>query len=303
MKSIIRYLGIVASCLLLHVGCTSQLRLNQGLVNRLKGRGPVPLSSDNPYISSNLLLNREADNHQELKGFLQHRGIPAAMELEQGIFSPLFVKLFYPKQQVYYNLEETPNTWLIDGPHKIPKDKLSEVNRATRGISGKSDLALLNMSPDVEQINPISEFSPSPSPSPIKEYISSKPLPPQNDPFLERLAKAEAAQSESTAFKSVVKGNAPTSSLNEKHPAEMTPNGDLVHYVTYPGETLSMISRWYTGNRANTGRVARINNLPNPDQLVIGDVVVIPSYLIKNNNRLTENAVKALQTLAREESF
>jgi len=77
-------------------------------------------------------------------------------------------------------------------------------------------------------------------------------------------------------------------------PAETTPKGDIVHYVTYPGETLSMISRWYTDERENAGRIARINKLARPDKLELGDTVVIPSYLVKNKNRLTESAVKSL---------
>ena len=84
-------------------------------------------------------------------------------------------------------------------------------------------------------------------------------------------------------------------------PAELTPRGDVVHHVTYPGETLSMIARWYTHDRANAGRLARINHLNNPDRLQIGDKIIVPSYLLKNKNRRTPADVRTLQTLAKEE--
>ena len=83
--------------------------------------------------------------------------------------------------------------------------------------------------------------------------------------------------------------------------AELSPRGDLVHYVTFPGETLSMIARWYTGDRTNAGRIARMNGLPNPDQLRIGDSVVVPKYLLATTKRLTATAVEELAVTAERE--
>jgi hypothetical protein len=76
-------------------------------------------------------------------------------------------------------------------------------------------------------------------------------------------------------------------------PAELSPKGDLVHYVTYPGETLYMIARWYTYDRENGPRLARINRLNNADRLALGDEIVVPAYMLKNKNRLSEEALKA----------
>ena len=85
---------------------------------------------------------------------------------------------------------------------------------------------------------------------------------------------------------------------NSGHPAEISPKGDLVHYVTFPGETLSMVARWYTRERSNAGSLARINRLRNPDKLSLGDVIVVPSYMLKNPNRMIANAVRDLTQLA-----
>jgi hypothetical protein len=61
-----------------------------------------------------------------------------------------------------------------------------------------------------------------------------------------------------------------------------------------------MIARWYTGDRANVGRLARMNRMNRPDHLEIGDVIIIPSYLIRNRKRLTEKAVRELEVIAAE---
>jgi hypothetical protein len=321
-----RIASLLVLCMALAgLGCSSQLRLNQGLVNRLKNRGPVALSSENPYIAANLLLNREAENHPELRGFIDHRGIPAAMEVEQGLFSPLFIKLYYPESREYFNLEETPGTWLIDGPHRIPPETMRVVAKMTRDLPGQPTLFSENYPKqiglgDTDEISAgKSEESPySRGASPIAVPSQKKSL--QEDPFLARLKQAEEKQKAAEgSFKSVSrKGSQPHQSRNRftkrsaktastaqeptiKHPAELTPKGDLVHYVTYPGETLSMISRWYTKNRDNAGRIARINNISNPNTLNIGDVVVIPKYLVKNKNRLTEKSVQELKIIAKKE--
>jgi nucleoid-associated protein YgaU len=80
--------------------------------------------------------------------------------------------------------------------------------------------------------------------------------------------------------------------------AEITPQGDLVHYVIYPGETLSIIARWYTHDRANSGRIARINDLKNPDHLEIGDSIIVPSYLLKTQSRFSETDLNQLLSIS-----
>lgn len=70
--------------------------------------------------------------------------------------------------------------------------------------------------------------------------------------------------------------------------AELSPKGDLVHYVTSSEETLATLSQWYTLDASNVERVRRINNFPSTQQLSVGDTVVIPSYLVKNKIRLTD---------------
>lgn len=66
--------------------------------------------------------------------------------------------------------------------------------------------------------------------------------------------------------------------------AELTPRGDLVHYVISPNETIEQIAGWYTDNPANADKLLRLNSLNK--KLEIGDVVVIPSYMVKKKSRM-----------------
>jgi hypothetical protein len=76
--------------------------------------------------------------------------------------------------------------------------------------------------------------------------------------------------------------------------AEISPKGDLVHYVTFPEETLSLVARWYTFDRNNAEKIGRMNQLPTSAPLSIGDTIIVPAYLLKNRSRLSEEAIKAL---------
>lgn len=249
------FIAIMALC-----SCSSSIRLNNdGLVRRLNNRGPVALSADNPYLAANLLLSREMEKSSEVKGFVKHRGAPAALEVTSQTFGTLTLNLFYPETREYYNFEELSDSWLISGPFRIPADKMKQVAVLTRNQSGEPKLA--------ETLNPKNSEEPSP-PSPRLD-----------------------SSAQSNSIQEIIEAS-------PKLAAEISPKGDLVHYVTWSGETLSILSRWYTLDRDNAARLARINNLRNPDSLSIGDSIIIPGYLLKNRIRLSQEALKKLGLLA-----
>jgi len=70
---------------------------------------------------------------------------------------------------------------------------------------------------------------------------------------------------------------------SKQEDAELTPKGDLVHYVISPNETIDQIAGWYTDNPANGEKLLRLNSL---QKLEIGDVVVIPNYMVKKKSRM-----------------
>lgn len=66
-----------------------------------------------------------------------------------------------------------------------------------------------------------------------------------------------------------------------------------VHQVRFPGETLAMISNWYTGSAENWIQILDLNRRLSPNRLQIGDEVRIPGSLMRVQERLTEAYVRA----------
>lgn len=269
MRSILLHLILLLAFVV--SGCSSSLRLHQdSLVKRLNNRGPVALSADNPFLAANLLLSREMEQSSEIKGFVKHRGAPAALELSSETFGSLQMNLYYPETREYFNFEELSDSWLITGPFRIPADKMKQVAVLTRGVSGEPKLAVSQ-----------------------KEQAPPAPQLPETS-AQDGNGAAAAINANSTAAPMTLQEIIDSS---PKLSAELSPKGDLVHYVTWSGETLSLLARWYTGDRENAARIARINQLSKPNELSIGDTIIIPSYLLKNKIRLSKQALDQMQRL------
>jgi len=270
-------------------GCGPTSRLNNGLINRLADRGPVPLSLDNPYLAANLFVSKEMAKTEEVKGFLNYRGAPGAIELLKSTFSPLTVHFLYPEKKEYFLFEESLDSWVINGPYRLnAAQERALAAIAVRDSENKGAAPkLLNQEQDNTKVNPAvqeSQTTPAPRDSMAANQIGTG-----------RSVQSSLVQEnqELPAIKDIISTSAHES-------AELTPKGDLVHYVTLPGETLSIIARWYTEDRDNAGRIARINKLARPDNLAIGDTIVIPSYLLRNKNRLTAEAYEKLRALIKK---
>ena len=58
------------------------------------------------------------------------------------------------------------------------------------------------------------------------------------------------------------------------------------HTVEWLGETLPMIAQWYTGNKDNGKILAKANRHIAAEHLAVGDQVLIPLELVKNNKSM-----------------
>lgn len=367
-----RSFAVIFFCTLLS-GCFSSRHtsLADALVQRLKNRGPVTLSNDNPFLAGNLLLNREMENSAELQGFIQHRGVPKALEVEQEILGTLTMRFYYPDRRQEFALEELEDTWVIRGPRPIPIDKLRQLSELTRGVQDVDNSATLaeprelappsaslatappagrpertsssrRSSPPAALVTtPLAVPAVTGAPSAVRvpsaapsfegrrnqsEQNHSEPtqieMPPSRDSLPSPAESSRRAGFSSPAIPHLEErpdeergtAGSPSASLHglraraddqqfltdlvaTLHPplAEITPRGDLVHYVSFPGETLGVIARWYTFDRDNALKLARINGL-SERPVSIGDSIVIPTYLLRNKGRLTEQALQALLT-------
>jgi hypothetical protein len=60
------------------------------------------------------------------------------------------------------------------------------------------------------------------------------------------------------------------------------------HTVRWPGESLSLIARWYTGSSKNWRKLAKVNPSINPNRIRKGNVILIPSALLKTKEPLPQ---------------
>jgi hypothetical protein len=74
------------------------------------------------------------------------------------------------------------------------------------------------------------------------------------------------------------------------------PKNYYTHKVRWPGESLSLISSWYTGSSKNWRKLARVNPRLDPNRIKGGDVVRIPSALLKTRVPLPQKVAAKYTT-------
>ena len=60
------------------------------------------------------------------------------------------------------------------------------------------------------------------------------------------------------------------------------------HTVRWPGESMSLIARWFTGASKNWRKLAKANPRINPNRIKKGNVIVIPTKLLKTREPLPQ---------------
>ena len=192
----------------------------------------------------------------------------------------------------------------MSGPFSLTGELSRELSVLTRGLSNEPALSIpfkpkksvkeergLQQGSEKLPLTPpkISESAPTqelPGGVPLKSAPFKSPATPPS-PLVERITPAISSASKKplTIQEIIQKVHAPE--------GELTPRGDLVHYVTTPNETLETIALWYTLEASNGPKIGRINRQTKP--LGEGDSLVIPRYMLKNRSRLTDEALKLLK--------
>lgn len=73
------------------------------------------------------------------------------------------------------------------------------------------------------------------------------------------------------------------------------PVDSLVHTVKHPGETLGVLSSWYTGTPRHWREIQASNPTLDPRRIKIGNTIHIPRHLIRNQATLTAPAIAAIE--------
>jgi hypothetical protein len=79
----------------------------------------------------------------------------------------------------------------------------------------------------------------------------------------------------------------PPQATREESPA----SSFYVHRVTWTGESLSIVAKWYTGNLENWKELAKVNPEIKPEFLQVGMKIRIPEAMIVNPNAMTQEFV------------
>lgn len=82
----------------------------------------------------------------------------------------------------------------------------------------------------------------------------------------------------------------PRSEDEKKAPTKAAPGG-FVHRVQWERESLSIISKWYTGHMRNWKILAQHNPMENPNRIRIGDEIAIPENLLRTRDPLPKSFV------------
>jgi hypothetical protein len=270
-------LHLMISALLLVVvnvcGCSSTLPPQGALYQRLKDRGPVLLSADNPYLPANRLLSEELNASAQLREFVSRRGAPAALQVNQGVLERTELSLIYPAEDEVYRMVKRSKGWVIGAPEPLDDDALKQIEDelALGGMtltdtrnSGSYVAAIL---PHTNEQDEESAYDRASLSGNFEEEIE--------------LPKVRSAK------------RVPNPNRGEA-PIKVSKSKGLIHTVSFPGESLSVLATWYTGAASNLYAIARANGVDPRSSVKLGQSVTIPPKLLKNKRPLTQGALRRL---------
>jgi len=224
-------------------------------------------------MATNLFVAKEMKHSEVFRGFVHYRGTPDAVEVRQSYLKPLRVYLFYLNEGEAFLLEEGSQDWLIRGPDKIPQQLMA---------------SFFNMQTPGQQAPLALEAEPMERPAQLAN--ESEPLPPAAESNPSEVRSLRKVPPRATASRPTA-NVPPKDEDNLKTAVKESSSGDLIHKVTFEGESLQVITKWYTGDVNNTGRIARINGIEKPDLLQIDQTIRVPRYLLKTNKPLPQAEV------------
>lgn len=246
----------------------------------LHDQGLIPVSRENPYIGSNVYLAAEMEQSTYLYNFFKENGVPQAIEIVGDSEDSAELRMYYAgKNQVYHanpirKREPDTTEWVIRGPYNLDKNYYRQVSQLSTQPGAQFEIwgrreTIGGTGAIAEQRVILPAFVPTPKPARRRE--TSKP-----------------ASTEGPAISGVYSPGQTTLTLDQqallesKENAERSPNGDLIHVVRSPTETLTVIANWYAGSQEHAKKIAEKNNLPVDAKLEPGTRVFIQAELVIN---------------------
>ncbi len=244
-------------------GCVGGVVGGGALMERLNGRGPVLLASDNPYLPANRLLQVELTSSDAIREFVDRRGQPTALGVTRGLLQRPEIHLYYPEHGEVYSFKRKSGDWQTLGPEGISS-------------ADQDVLALNNV--------PVDQFT--------TEQLGTGRQGAEKaglvEPSLEDRVLAHLEQEPDNTARASLK---PFHHIRYADFKKL-PNGSYVHTVAFSGETLAVLAEWYTGNPALAAKLAVPKRVSSNAPLSLGTRVKIPKSLVRNYTAFPETALK-----------
>jgi hypothetical protein len=281
-------LKVITVSFLIITGCSS----TNDSFSSLKNQGVLPISSDNPYLGSNLFLSNEFSKSNNLYNFFKGRGGPNAIEVKESQFgSGTEMKLYYPAEKEYFiaSLYSTEDSyqWITRGPYRIERHIYRDIaGLFEQGVSepqfaydGKP-FKFKYTQAEILAANP----TPVPTIKPMPRVIHKPKI--KDSSVKSKLAQdnQNTVAATPTPFKPLTYDQ--QALAMSQGFAERASNGDLVHTVKVNTETAEQIAQWYTGNASNAAEILKSNGIASGTALNVGTRIQIPLSLVKQFKRM-----------------
>jgi hypothetical protein len=245
--------AVSSYCALSAAACLGGVVGGGPLIERLNGRGPILLASDNPYLPANRLLQEEVASSDTMRDFVGRRGAPAALGVTRGLLARPEIQLYYPEQGEVYSFKRKSGDWQTLGPEEISSADRDSL--ALNGVPGPQD---------------------------------SERVPPSDGSELEARILAQLEQEPDDGSRAGIKPPFETSSAGLKK----LPNGSYRHTVTFSGETPAKLADWYAGSAAAASKLSGIGAVSPHGALRKGTQVTIPKSVMRNPLALPKAALE-----------
>lgn len=271
-------LSLLLTAWIFYAGCSSSFDTPfQSLIDQ----GPLPLSSENAFVGSNLFLSQEFARSSNLYNFLKSRGAPQAIELKEKGGPQMH--LFYPSDKEYFTgqlvRDELHYEWVVRGPFKLQRNQYRELVRMNLPFHDEPIFSY-QRKPFRFKLSAaeILALTPTATPTPTRTpVIKKKPVKVitklENDPNAPTPTPSMEAWKPLTYDQQAI--------MMAQGFAERSPTGDVIHTVKGEDETMEKISEWYTGSAANAAQIVQLNGLAEGTVLKPGMRIQIPLKSVK----------------------
>ncbi|NMC63825.1 MAG: hypothetical protein GYA55_11735 [SAR324 cluster bacterium] len=273
-------------------------------------KGPLPLSTTNPYLGTNLFLSNEFQKSPELFNFLKGRGAPSAIDIkESGVEVPT-MRMFYTQDKQMYIAElqqiEPYYQWIVRGPYaitridyrRLPKESSIGSQEALFIYEGREyrfreapqESAKTIVSLKVPEA-PKKKFKPRPKAAKVIKsegnVITTQAQ--QVTPALE-IGSNTSMNLDQQALQMAKSGTiqSPKVSAVESSNLDKTSDGDVIHIVKRSNQTMKEVVEWYIGSMENAEEIAKKNGVALDTPLPEGKKILIPGLLVKQSKAMPQ---------------